>query len=121
MQALGYSSDRLHDIFRKAEADGFLREVDEANRIKSRRDPKLGEFRIYRLHRRFAPYFRYSFRGPYEMFSLNDGAIVELLVGGNNFFVAEWVRRMATRGDSSWSMTAQHSLPLVGDRDDIGE
>ena len=121
LQALGYPAGKLHDIFRKAEIDGFLREVDEADRIKSRRDPKLGEFRIYRLHRRFAPAFRYSFRGPYEVFSLSDGALVELLVGGDQFSVSDWVRRMVSRGDSSWFSTAQRSLPLLGNDDDDDE
>lgn len=121
LQALGHSSSKLHDVFRKAEIDGFMREVDEADRIKSRRDPKLGEFRIYRLHRRFAPAYRYSFRGPYEVFSLSEGALVELLVGGEIFSVSDWVKRMVTRGDSSWFSSAQRSLPLLGGDDDEAE
>lgn len=95
--ALGKDPKELDDLFKRSELDGFLREVDAKDRVKLRPDPRLTEARLFRLHRRFAPAFGFSFRGPYSEFALSERALIELVDANKAFSQQDWIRRVAGR------------------------
>lgn len=73
--------EKILRVLERGEIDGLLRsdteEVPFADLRKSRRhsEPISKKFR---LHRRFAPYFGFSFRGPYEPIKLPIGFLVKI-------------------------------------------
>ncbi|WP_027160973.1 hypothetical protein [Mesorhizobium sp. WSM1293] len=72
-------SGKLDEVLRRAERDGFIREVSAAGNLEvDRADPASKEMMI-RLHRRFAPYFGFSYRGPYEINTIPAARMVDLL------------------------------------------
>ncbi|MCM2477777.1 hypothetical protein HGO38_30490 [Rhizobium sp. CG5] len=76
---LGYHETKVDAVLRRAEKDGFIREVSERGKLENdRNNPDSAEVTI-RLHRRFAPYFKFSYRGPYEVNVLPSARLIELL------------------------------------------
>ena len=84
----------IDELFRKTELDGFVREVDDKDKIVIREDPRLADVRRFRLHHRFAPVFGFSFRGPYGEFSLSESAFIEVVLAQKDFSLKEWVRSL---------------------------
>lgn len=105
---LGKDPKDLDDLFKRSELDGFIREVDARDRVKLRPDPRLTEARLFRLHRRFAPAFGFSFRGPYAEFALSERALIELIEANKTFSQQDWIRRVAGRQELA---PGQMSLP----------
>lgn len=76
---LGHSSEKMDEVLRRAEKDGFIREVSPGGELEVDRTDAGSKELLIRLHRRFAPYFGYSYRGPYETNSVSAARIVDLL------------------------------------------
>lgn len=77
---LNLSGDKIDEVLKRAEKDGFIREVSDQGKLENLdRHPDAKEVTI-RLHHRFAPHFRFSYRGPYEVNPLPPGRVVELLM-----------------------------------------
>ncbi|MER8470291.1 hypothetical protein [Mesorhizobium sp. M0306] len=70
---------KLDEVLRRAEKDGFIREVSAAGNLEVDRADARSKEMLIRLHRRFAPYFGYSYRGPYETNTIPAARIVDLL------------------------------------------
>ena len=115
---LHHDGHELDELFRKSELDGFVREVDQRDMVVMRPVPRLAEHRMFRLHRRFAPHYGFSFRGPYAEFALPESAFVELLIANEGFVLSDWVRRTLRSNDAQLTNADQLSLPGVGDDPD---
>ncbi|TIP27752.1 MAG: hypothetical protein E5X67_14130 [Mesorhizobium sp.] len=71
---------KIDEVLKRAEKDGFIREVSDRRKLESPyQNPDATEVTV-RLHRRFAPHFRFSYRGPYETNVLPAGRVIELLL-----------------------------------------
>ncbi|KFC74526.1 hypothetical protein FG93_01112 [Bosea sp. LC85] len=71
---------KIDEVLKRAEKDGFIREVSERGKLESPyENPDSTEVTV-RLHRRFAPHFRFSYRGPYVANALPAWRVVELLL-----------------------------------------
>lgn len=71
---------KIDEVLKRAEKDGFIREVSDRGKLETPyHNPDATEVTV-RLHRRFAPHFRFSYRGPYVVNEIPAGRIVELLL-----------------------------------------
>jgi hypothetical protein len=79
---------------RQAELAGYLRPVAVSRFQTAALD---GQFRsiAFRLHRRFAPRFRFSFRGAYEGVSLDPADLAALCLGGTKLSAQDWAEALA--------------------------
>lgn len=119
LNQLGRRGEEIDELFRKSELDGFVREVDIRDRIISRLDLRVAEFRRFRLHRRFAPTFGFSFRGPYAEYHLSESAFIEVLMADSKFAVSDWVKRTLRGGNDGIEFFVQPLIPgLDEDLDD---
>lgn len=117
LKRLGRQGRDLDELFRKSELDGFVREVDAKDVVAARPQIEIEEYRLFRLHRRFAPAFGFSFRGPYGVTVLPESALVEAVVADGSFSIGEWIRRTLSRADSV-AAPNQMELPGFADRPD---
>lgn len=76
---LEYPSGKMDEVLRRAEKDGFIREVSAAGDLEVERADGASKEMSIRLHRRFAPYFRCSYRGPYVTNTVPAARVVDLL------------------------------------------
>lgn len=78
---------------RQAELAGYLRPVEIRRHQTMQID---GRFRsvAFRLHRRFAPRFRFSFRGAYEGVAVHPRDLAELCFSGATLTTRDWAERM---------------------------
>ncbi|MBX5146683.1 ORC-CDC6 family AAA ATPase [Rhizobium lentis] len=87
MRAIANSLDplgtKIDEVLKRAEKDGFIREVSEAGTLESSENNAEANEITVRLHRRFAPHFQFSYRGPYVVNVLPAGRVVELLLSRN--------------------------------------
>ncbi len=91
----------LSEGLKQAELSGYLRSV-EIRRGSTTLKAKDQEYQTagYRLHRRFAPHFRFSYRGAYETIRL-DGPLL-----------AEICRRTGTSKSEAWRSLLSVSSPI---------
>lgn len=71
---------KIDEVLKRAEKDGFIREVSDRGKLESPYQNQNATEVTVRLHRRFAPHFRFSYRGPYVANVLPAGRVVELLL-----------------------------------------
>lgn len=81
---------------RQAELAGYLRPIEVSRYQIATLD---GQYRsiAFRLHRRFAPRFRFSFRGAYEGVSLDPNDLAALCLGGTTLTAKNWAEALAAR------------------------
>jgi len=99
---------------RQAELAGYLRPVE----IRRHQPAQVeGHFRsiAFRLHRRFSPRFRFSFRGAYESVALNPRDLANLCFAGATLTPRDWAESIAGRAPGA---SAQLELPTVTEADD---
>jgi hypothetical protein len=79
---------------RQAELAGYLRPIEVSRYQIAALD---GQYRsiAFRLHRRFAPRFRFSFRGAYEGVSLDPNDLAALCSGSTNLTAKAWAEALA--------------------------
>ena len=63
---------------RHAELSGYVRTVDATTRDVINSEEPNGSSLVIRLHRRFSPHYRFSYRGPYEILMLNASDLWQL-------------------------------------------
>lgn len=100
---------------KQAELAGYLRPISTQRmprKVSARTDASV---LAYRLHKRFSPTFRFSFRGAYEPFRLEFEELFELLVNTNRGASLSWAEKMV--GIADRINDEQYTLPL-GDRID---
>jgi hypothetical protein len=90
------SAKFVASAIRQAELAGYLRPVEISRFQTAALD---GQYRsiAFRLHRRFAPRFRFSFRGAYEGVSLDPDDLAKLCVGGPHLTAKDWAEGLAAR------------------------
>lgn len=95
---------------RQAELAGYLRPVEVSRFQAAALD---GQYRsiAFRLHRRFAPRFRFSFRGAYEGVSLDPNDLAALCLGGANLTAKDWAEALAAK--SPRATPAQLEFPNI--------
>jgi hypothetical protein len=112
--ALRLKEDLVWKVIRQAELAGYIRAsglqfAAGADRPLSEIDTRIVSFR---LHRRFAPHYRFSYRGAYEPVILDVDDLASLLDRGNKADSESWAKQMATRY-SRQEETNQLQLPFV--------
>lgn len=100
------------NVVRQAEIAGYLRMVDAPN-PDVRGDPRQGQLLRFRLHRRLAPYYGFSYRGPYEPVAVSAPEIWQLCDRGSPVEPVLWADSMATDPN----MLDQRELSLGWDAD----
>lgn len=99
---------------RQAELAGYLRPVE----IRRHQSVQIdGQFRsiAFRLHRRFAPRFRFSFRGAYEAVALNPTDLANLCFSGATLTTRDWAESLVGKIPG---VTAQLDLLAVNGPND---
>jgi DNA-binding Lrp family transcriptional regulator len=71
--------NKIDEVLKRAEKDGFIREVSTQGKFAPEGVGADSAEVVLRLHRRFAPHFKYSYRGPYETSVIPAARIVDLL------------------------------------------
>lgn len=94
----------------QAELAGYIRAEPIPHHVKSKFESSDVDALSFRLHRRFAPYFNFSYRGPYEVVRLSSQSLASLLYGRNDESPFRWAVNLA----QGWSRDAeQYDLPLA--------
>lgn len=99
-EGLTDSAKFVASAIRQAELAGYLRPVEVSRFQTAALD---GQYRsiAFRLHRRFAPRFRFSFRGAYEGVSLSPNDLAALCSGGTNVTAKDWAEALAAKSPRS--------------------
>lgn len=113
---LKHSPTALDELFRQSEGDGFVREVTREGRIMSLPDGEPTRHKLFRLHRRFAPAFGFSFRGPYEEFTLPEVAFAEVITSKESFSVSSWVQKLVDANETQVGDINQMTIPGLSRR-----
>ncbi|MDA9416424.1 hypothetical protein XH81_16430 [Bradyrhizobium sp. CCBAU 25360] len=100
------------NVVRQAEIAGYLRMVDPPNHD-VRGDPRQGQLLRFRLHRRLAPYYGFSYRGPYETVAVSASEIWQLCDRSSPVEPILWAESMAANPN----MLDQRELSLGWDGD----
>jgi hypothetical protein len=104
------SAKFVNAAVRQAELAGYLRAVE------IRRHPARhvdGQFRsvAFRLHRRFSPRFRFSYRGAYEGVALDPHDIAALCIGDGAVTARDWAENLGAKAPRATGQL--ELLPLV--------
>lgn len=107
------SAKFVNAAIRQAELAGYLRPV-EIRRHQVRHID--GQFRsvAFRLHRRFSPKFRFSFRGAYEAVALDPHDLATLCLRGATVTTRDWAENLVAKVPAS---SAQLDLLNIMDPD----
>jgi len=102
--------DDVISALRQAELAGYLRPVFES-RIPSGAGRLIdGSVLVYRLHKRFAPAFRFSHRGAYEPFRISFDELYELFLNSERGSSRQWAQKISVLGNRE--KIEQFSLPF---------
>ncbi|WP_150293305.1 hypothetical protein [Sphingobium estronivorans] len=86
----------VNSAIRQAELAGYLRPIEIRRHQAQHID---GQFRsvAFRLHRRFSPKFRFSYRGAYEAVALEPNDLTQLCLGGTTITARDWAESLAVK------------------------
>jgi hypothetical protein len=104
--------DALLEILLRCEGDGFLRRPVGRRLDRRAESASLISMVEYRLHRRFAANFRFSFRGAYEYVELPVEDILEICADPASINADEWALRVQSK--ISKVVLQQEELPYLG-------
>lgn len=93
--------DLVRAVLHRCEADGLLRPYLERRPDKLAAATMESAVMHYRLHRRFAAHFRYSYRGPYEEVKLPMDDVVALCRSPDILRSQDWVSKVYGRMSQS--------------------
>jgi hypothetical protein len=104
-------ADFVHGAIRQAELAGYIRVVEHR---RSTQQDDVQQFRsiAFRLHRRFAPHFKFSYRGAYEPVPLAPSDLWALCVGQPRISTRDWAETLAGR---SMPTQGQLEFPSIGE------
>ena len=80
---------------RQAELAGYLRSVEFRRPIRAAQTGTPSRSEAFRLHRRFSPHFRFSFRGAYELVVLDPRDLLVLCQGAPSLDPQAWAEALA--------------------------
>lgn len=101
---------KVQTIFKQAELSGYMRVVEPPRMTESKRIDGPSKSIAFRLHRRFSPFFRFSFRGAYEPVRLTPQDVATLCLESETVSAFTWAKRMA--GLSDQQDNTQMPLPF---------
>jgi hypothetical protein len=108
------------NVIRQAELAGYIRTTEVRFGTSALKQLVDQDVRIvsFRLHHRFAPHFRFSYRGAYESVALAVEDLAVLLDRVNQIDSKSWAQRMANRPSSTddWDQL-QFTLAVVSQDD----
>lgn len=112
-EGLSASARFVNAAIRQAELAGYLRPVEIRRHQLQHID---GQFRsvAFRLHRRFSPKFRFSYRGAYEGVPLDPQDLAVLCLGGATVTARDWAANLVAKIPAS---TAQLELLNIMEAD----
>jgi len=115
--SLSFEDRFVHAALKQAELAGYLRPVEAPRAVSATQPGGTAKVIAHRLHRRFAPHFRFSFRGPYELVRISSKDIAALCLRPESLSAFAWAKGMA--GISDRPGEPQIALPLAeADTDD---
>jgi GTPase SAR1 family protein len=111
------SDDAVWNVIRQAELAGYIRttEIRFGAGVAKKLAEQDARVISFRLHHRFAPHFRFSYRGAYEPVALAVDDLAVLLDRINQVDSKQWALRMASRRTDD---TSQLRLELTRPADD---
>lgn len=80
---------------RQAVLAGYLRVVETPRALRATQPDQVSKPVAFRLHRRFAPQFRFSYRGAYEVVRVSPGELANLCLKANEMSPFAWAKNMA--------------------------
>ena len=93
----------------QAELSGYIRAESIPHHMKSKLQSGDADAMTFRLHRRFAPYFNFSYRGPYEVVRISPKSIASLIYGHNDETPYRWAEGLV----QGWNRDVEQiDLPL---------
>jgi len=102
----------VEGAIRQAELAGYLRTVEFRRPARSTQSDFPSRLAAFRLHRRFAPHFRFSYRGAYEPVSIDLRDLARLCRESPVVDPQSWAENLG--GSTRSSSASQFMLPLVG-------
>jgi hypothetical protein len=108
-----FDKSRYDDVvsaLRQAELAGYLRPVFNSHMPNKSNRLVDGSVLVYRLHKRFAPKFKFSYRGAYEPFRIGFDEIYDLFLNTERGSSRQWAQKIS--GLSGRDQTAQYPLPF---------
>jgi hypothetical protein len=107
----------VRQVVARAELSGYLRTVTMKRRPGGVAVPRTSKTLVgVRLHRRFAPFFMFSYRGAYEPVRVSSEYLALLCAADSDITPDVWVAGVAPPEADS---TEQLSLPLAADDDEV--
>lgn len=92
-EGLSDSANFVNAAIRQAELAGYLRPVEIRRHLAQHAEAQFRSV-AFRLHRRFSPRFRFSFRGAYEGVSLDPQDLAVLCRGGTTVTAQGWAESL---------------------------
>lgn len=80
---------------RQAVLAGYLRVVETPRALRATQPDQMSKAIAFRLHRRFAPQFRFSYRGAYEAVRLAPSELANLCLNADEMSPFAWAKDMA--------------------------
>ncbi|MER8638797.1 hypothetical protein [Mesorhizobium sp. M1365] len=103
--------------FKQAVLAGYFRIVETPRAVRAVQADNVSKALAFRLHRRFAPHFRFSYRGAYEAVRLTPNEISQLCLKPEELSPFAWAKIMA--GMAGKFGDAQIALPFRELHDDF--
>jgi hypothetical protein len=101
--------EAVNQIIHRAELAGYLR-ATTSKRVLDDEEEETPKITGFRLHRRFAPRFMFSYRGAYEPVRLTEDVLFQICLGAPETKANEWAKQFAKKVGSAENL--QLSLPL---------
>lgn len=113
-QARTYSAnaaqiEAVNQMIHRAELSGYLR-ATTSKRVLDKDQEETPKVTGFRLHRRFAPRFMFSYRGAYEPVRLTEDVLFQICLGASDTKPNDWAKQFAKKVGSAEDL--QLSLPL---------
>ncbi|TPI28301.1 hypothetical protein FJW08_21235 [Mesorhizobium sp. B3-2-1] len=107
----------INQIIHRAELSGYLRATTSKRSANSGEDDGASKISGFRLHRRFAPRFMFSYRGAYEPVKLTEDILYQICIGSPEVDADDWAKQFARRPNSSSQLTLPllHEVPSFDD------
>jgi hypothetical protein len=100
----------IESVIRQAELAGYLRPVEFRRTIRAAQSDSSSRSSVFRLHRRFSPHFRFSFRGAYEVVTLPPMEVLRLCASTSTITPRAWAEAVA---GTAHALDDQLLLPLA--------
>lgn len=107
----------INQIIHRAELSGYLRATTSKRGANTGEDDEAPKISGFRLHRRFAPHFMFSYRGAYEPVKLTEDILYQMCIGSPEIDADDWAKQFARRSNlgSQLTLPLAHEVPNFDD------